>query len=60
MQHKPDLLGDIIATIIVAPVMLLGAAYLVLNIALMAQLESFNLSPPPSDIPVHKILKTLQ
>jgi hypothetical protein len=40
MERKRDLVGDIIATIIVAPVIVLGVAYVLFNLALISQLLS--------------------
>ena len=52
MEHKRDLVGDTIATIIVAPVIVLGVAYLLLNLALVSQLLSQDLLQPPFAIPI--------
>ena len=52
MEHKRDLVGDTIATIIVAPVIVLGVAYVLLNLALVAQLLSQDLIQPPTAIPI--------
>lgn len=52
MEHKRDIVGATLATIIVAPVILVGVAYLILNLAIVTQLLSQDLLQPPTVIPV--------
>jgi hypothetical protein len=52
MERKSDIVGATIATIIVAPVIVFGVAYVLLNLALLTQLLSQDLLGPPTAIPV--------